>query len=150
MGMSFLSSYLWVERLTAGCLCRPKFFAFFEEQNELRRQGKLSKNETVELHLESLGIINGCVDMDIQVPYYPIYANSNPYGIQVMNDTQRDAALDEFYKVGGCKDMIAECRYLKNGGDPRSLGDVDRVNRACKAADKRCNSIRDFWMKSGK
>lgn len=150
MGVSFLTSYLWVERLTARYLCRPKFFAFFEEQNELRRQGKLSKNETVELHLESLGIINGCVDMDIQVPYYPIYANSNPYGIQVMNDTQRDAALDEFYKVGGCKDMIAECRYLKNGGDPQSLGDVDRVNRACKAADKRCNSIRDFWMKSGK
>lgn len=129
---------------------RPKFFAFFEEQNELREQGKLSKDHTVELHLESLGIINGCVDLDIQVPYYPIYANSNPYDIQVINNMDRDIALDAYYRVGGCKDLIMECRHLKNGSDPQSLGDVDLVNKACRAADNYCDLIRDLWKKSGK
>lgn len=127
---------------------RPKFFTFFEEQNVLRERGTLSKNHTVELHLESLGIINGCIDMDIQVPYYPIYANSNPYGIQVINETIRNKALDAYYDVGGCRDLIVECRYLKSGNDPQSLGDVDLVNRACMTADKYCNMIRDLWKKS--
>lgn len=136
--------------LTGACMRRPKFFAFFEEQNELRNRGKLSKDHTVELHLESLGIVNGCVDMGIQTPYYPIYANSNPYGIQVINDTQRDVALDAFYKTGGCKDLIEECRHLESKNDPQSFGDVHSVNRACKIADGYCSLIRDIWEESGK
>lgn len=130
--------------------CRPKFFAFFEEQNELRDQGELSKTDTVELHLESLGIINGCVDMEIQTPYYPIYANSNPYRIQVIDDNTRAVALDAYYKKGGCRDLIEQCRSLENGSDPQSFGDSDQVNSACMDADKYCNLIMNVWGKSGR
>lgn len=88
--------------------------------------------------------------MEIQTPYYPIYAHSNPYGIEVISNDERSAALDAFYKKGGCKDLISQCRLLENSSDPQSFGDVVKVNKACGIADYYCNQIMNVWQDSGK
>ncbi|CUS15304.1 unnamed protein product [Tuber aestivum] len=128
----------------------PKFSAYFEEQNERRETGQLSKNNTVELHLESLGIINGCVDSAIQTPWYPRYANANPFGIRVISDKVRDAALNDYSKPDGCLARIQQCRSLLNGSDPQNFGDSDTVNKACGSADTYCSYIRDVYATSGR
>ncbi|KAG0124111.1 carboxypeptidase [Tuber indicum] len=128
----------------------PKFSAYFEEQNERRETGQLSKNDTVELHLESLGIVNGCVDSAIQTPWYPQYANANPYGIRVINDSVRDAALNNYSKPDGCLSRIQRCRALLKLSDPENFGDSDAVNRACDNANKYCSIIRDVYRNSGR
>ncbi|PUU73991.1 Alpha/Beta hydrolase protein [Tuber borchii] len=129
---------------------QTKFSAYFEEQNEKRETGELSKNNTVELHLESLGIINGCVDSAIQTPWYPKYANANPYGIKIISDKVRDAALNDYSKPDGCLARIQKCRSLLKESDPQSFGDSDTVNRACGDADTYCNYIRDVYRTSGR
>lgn len=104
----------------------------------------------MELHLESLGIINGCVDAAVQVPEYPRYGNSNPYGIKAVSDSDRDAALNDFYKSGGCLAKITKCRSLLSQLDSSSNGDVGAVNAACSDANTFCNYIQNVFAKSGR
>lgn len=37
--------------------------------------------------MDTLGIINGIIDEQIQAPYYPEFAVNNTYGIKSINDT---------------------------------------------------------------
>lgn len=37
--------------------------------------------------MDTLGIINGIIDEQIQAPYYPEFAVNNTYGIKAINDT---------------------------------------------------------------
>src|SRR5204863_1183084 len=40
----------------------PAFAAFWEEQNNRRANGSLPKGSTLDIKLESLVIVNGCID----------------------------------------------------------------------------------------
>ena len=46
----------------------PVFAETFVKQNARRESGELPYNSTIDVHLSSLGIVNGCVDMETQVP----------------------------------------------------------------------------------
>lgn len=126
----------------------PTFFAYFEEQNQKRKDGELSVDETVEIHVESLGIVNGCIDALIQQPSYPIYANSNPYGVKVISDEVRDSLLQSFYKKGGCEDQIKQCRALQETYDVHDFGGNSTVNAVCAAANENCDAIRSVYRNS--
>lgn len=121
------------------------FSAYWEEQNIRRDTGEIPKNETIEIHLDTLGIVNGYIDPLIQQPFYPIYATDNPYGIAAMNSTDRDEGLYEFYQTGGCQDQITACRNLTRMLDNADFGDVDVVNQVCSNANAFCDTIRDRY-----
>jgi carboxypeptidase D len=90
--------------------------------------------------MDTLGIINGCVDLLTQDLSYADFAYNNTYGIETINQTVYEAAIDAWNKEGGCRDQILECRALAAVGDPLSLGNNETVNSACADASDYCSN----------
>jgi carboxypeptidase C (cathepsin A) len=118
----------------------PAFASLWEEQNMRRSNGSLSQNGSIEIHLASLGIVNGCVDDLIQAPFYPEMAVNNTYGLTAINPTRATLASRSFYASGGCKDLIEECRTAVVSQDPENDGDVKVVNEICASAYSSCST----------
>ena len=119
----------------------PGFAAFFEEQNEKIRNGTWDGDEGTRyiLDLDTLLIINGCVDRRVQWPSYPQQAYNNTYGLQTVNRTIFDAMTDAFARPGGCRDQIDDCRALARAYDPANTGANASVNHVCAAAETYCS-----------
>ncbi|KAL4747104.1 hypothetical protein BDW72DRAFT_22979 [Aspergillus terricola var. indicus] len=130
---------IWTE--SYGGRYGPSFSAFFQEQNEKIANGSLTTpGESHYIHLDTLGIINGCVDLLVQAPSYPEIAYNNTYGIEAINETLYEFAMNAWSKPGGCKDQITRCRQLAAEGDPHMFGNNKTVNAACQAADRYCSN----------
>ena len=129
---------IWTE--SYGGRYGPAFAAYFEHQNELITNGTIAEAGAIELHLDTLGIINGCIDLLIQEESYPKMAYNNTYGIQVITQQQYESSLSNYTKPGGAKDLITACyeatAKLKNGDE----GDNVKVNKICKDASDYVNS----------
>lgn len=128
----------------------PAFAAYFQEQNEKIENGTWSEaGQTHILNLDTLLIINGCIDRYVQWPGYPKMAYNNTYGIQAINETRYNEALDNLYRQGGCLDQIEECRNLSMIYDPTNQGFNRTVNKVCEAAETFCSeTIRDPYFDS--
>ncbi|KAK0715340.1 Alpha/Beta hydrolase protein [Lasiosphaeris hirsuta] len=111
----------------------PTFADYFTKQNTKISDGKLK--DAVPLNLDTVGIINGCLDIITQMPSYPIMAHNNTYGIQVINDTEFQTAANSF---PACKALVEECRTIAAKQDPLTLGNVPEVNKACSTAFSTC------------
>ena len=117
----------------------PAFATFWEQQNMLRKNGSLSANRTLEVHLSSLGIMQGCVDDLVQGRFYPIFANNNTYGVQALSLRDQQTAASSYLSVDGCQEQIQACRNAVYSQDLGDLGDVGVVNQICKRAQTTCN-----------
>lgn len=117
----------------------PVFADIWEQQNLRRSNGTLS-NSTLNIHLASLGIVNGCVDDLIQGPSYATMAVNNTYGLQAISSVRAQLANGTLYQSGGCLDLVNECRAAADALDPENDGDVDSVNAICSRATNACNS----------
>ncbi|WEW56556.1 serine-type carboxypeptidase [Emydomyces testavorans] len=130
---------IWTE--SYGGRYGPAFTAFFQEQNEKIKNGTINTaGEKHVIHLDTLGIINGCVDLLTMVSSYPKFAFNNTYGIQTINETVFKTAINDYEKSGGCRDLITNCRKLASEGDPHMYGNNETVNDACRKADDFCFS----------
>ncbi|KAJ5177009.1 Carboxypeptidase S1 [Penicillium canariense] len=130
---------IWTE--SYGGRYGPSFTAFFQEQNEKIRNGTLTAAGTSHyIHLDTLGIINGCVDLLIQAPSYPKMAYNNTYDLQTINETIYTQAMHSWSRSGGCKDQIKHCRALAAEGDPQMRGNNETVNKVCKKAGNFCSN----------
>ncbi|GKZ30320.1 hypothetical protein AbraIFM66950_008742 [Aspergillus brasiliensis] len=125
---------IWTE--SYGGRYGPAYTALFQEMNERIESGEVGIGKKI--HLDTLGIINGCVDLLVQVPSFPEMAYNNTYGIEGINRTLYDRAMDNWSKPGGCRDMIIECRDAGELGDPLMYGDNETVNRVCTEASTYC------------
>jgi len=96
---------LWTE--SYGGHYGPGFYNYFYQQNEAIRNGSTTG---VELQMDTLGIINGIIDEDIQAPYYPEFAVNNTYGIKAINDTVYSMMKLAYYVEDGCHDQIGYCK----------------------------------------
>lgn len=128
----------------------PIFAETFEEQNARRESGELPRNSTIDIHLSSLGIVNGCVDMESQVPFYPQFANENSYGLEALSVDEAKFYTDKYYAEGGCRDLLHQCGTIVNTSDPDGEGDQDDVNEACSKAQKSCLDIEYAYFSSGR
>jgi carboxypeptidase C (cathepsin A) len=129
----------------------PAFATIWEEQNLRRSNGTISKNSTIDIRLQSLGIVNGCVDDLIQAPYYPIMAVNNTYGLTAINPTRARLANASFYASGGCQDLIMQCRTAVVTQDPNNVGDVSLVNEICASAYSSCtNNVMEPYYDAGR
>ncbi|EAW12632.1 putative carboxypeptidase S1 [Aspergillus clavatus NRRL 1] len=131
---------IWTE--SYGGRYGPAVTAFFQEQNEKIAAGTLAgaSGDYQQIHLDTLGIINGCVDLLTQAPFYPAMAYNNTYGIEAINQTVYERAMRAWSKPGGCRDLIVRCRELAAEGDPAMHGGNETVNAACRVANNYCNN----------
>ncbi|KAI4163150.1 MAG: hypothetical protein LQ342_003278 [Letrouitia transgressa] len=113
----------------------PLFAAHFESQNLLRRSGRVPKNDTLEIHLTSLGIMQGCIDDLVQGKYYPIFANNNTYGIKALSLVDQQNAANNYVNADGCQQQIQTCRGAVASADKNNQGDVEAVNQICRSAE---------------
>ncbi|KAF2635589.1 hypothetical protein P280DRAFT_436809 [Massarina eburnea CBS 473.64] len=96
---------LWTE--SYGGHYGPAFYNYFYQQNEGIRNGSI---EGVELRMDTLGIINGIVDEEIQAPYYPEFAVNNTYGIKSIEDNVYSNMKLAYTKPNGCHDQLLACK----------------------------------------
>jgi hypothetical protein len=118
----------------------PGFAAFFEEQNQRIENGTWTNmdGEMYILNLDTLMIINGCIDRPTQWPAYPKIVVNNTYGIMAVNETIHQQMVDALYRPGGCLDQIEDCRALTQY-DPQSIGINATVNQVCSDAENFCS-----------
>ncbi|PYH42005.1 putative carboxypeptidase S1 [Aspergillus saccharolyticus JOP 1030-1] len=124
---------IWTE--SYGGRYGPAFTAFFQDQNNKIANRTLSGHA---IHLDTLGIINGCIDLLVQAPTFPEFAYNNTYGIEALNRTIYDAAMHAWSRPGGCKDKLSACRAVAAEGDPEMHGNNQTVNQICQDADAYC------------
>ena len=129
----------------------PAFAAYWEKQNALRRNGTIPRNKTLEIRLSSLGIMQGCVDDLIQGEFYPMFANSNTYGIQAISLVQQQNAASSFVSANGCQQLIRSCRDAVSSLDPNDDGHVASVNQMCSTAQTSCaENVAGPYTESGR
>lgn len=104
-------------------------------------------NSAIELHIDTVGLVNACIDIDTQIDYYPEFAYNNTYGVRAINETQYEMALAASPQ---CKNLTATCRALANVEDPSGHGNNTDVNKACLGAFVYCfSNLHDDYVKSG-
>ncbi|KAF2725995.1 carboxypeptidase S1-like protein B [Polychaeton citri CBS 116435] len=128
----------------------PAFATYLEEQNQKIENGTFADDdgENFILHLDTLMIINGCIDRQVQWPSYPHIAYNNTYGIQTVDETVYEDMIDSLYREGGCRYQINDCRELAGISDPDDLGNNATVNDVCEAAETFCsNYVRGPYLR---
>lgn len=119
----------------------PIFAETFESQNRRRLTGALDKDTTRDINLVSLGIVNGCIDREVQVPLYPVFANNNTYGVKALSDAEASLIAGQFDAEGGCSEQLKLCERAATADDPDGEGNDDRVNRICSNAVSACAEL---------
>lgn len=92
------------------------------------------------IHLDTLLLINACIDRQVQWPSYPHIAFNNTYGIQTVNESVYNNMMDAYIRSGGCRDQIDECRAVSTVYDPDNIGINVTVNQICSAAETFCSN----------
>ncbi|KAM5472457.1 putative carboxypeptidase D [Microsporum audouinii] len=128
---------IWTE--SYGGRYGPAFTSYFQEQNEkIKNHTITEEGEMHILHLDTVGIINGCVDLMEQATSYPDFAYNNTYGIKAYNQSQYDSMINEFYRAGGCRDQLIHCRDVAAESDPHFYSHNETVNKICNDAGDFC------------
>ena len=120
---------IWTE--SYGGKYGPVFSKFFQTQNEKISNGTIRGPGVHYINLDTLGIVNGCIDSLAQDLAYLDQAYNNTYGIQAINQSVYEAQTYEYTRPGGCKDQILYCRKLAAESDPNDDGAIEKVNAAC-------------------
>jgi hypothetical protein len=124
----------------------PVYADYFEQQNDKIASGNIT-GCAVQLHIDTVGLINACIDIDTQMIFYPEYARNNTYGLDLISDEDYEAAHAAWPT---CKNMTATCRSLAAAKDPNGVGNQPDINAACKGAFDYCfKNLHSFLEKSG-
>ncbi len=120
----------------------PAYMKFFEEQNQKARDtGCTGDSCPFALHLDTLLLINACVDRQVMWPSYWHIAYNNTYNLQLINKTTYAASIDAYDREGGCRDKIDSCRLVSSIYDPENTGINATVNEICSDAENFCAGI---------
>lgn len=130
----------------------PAYASFFEEQNQKIQNGTWTGKNKQIIQIDTLMIINGCVDRETQWPFYPHIAYNNTYGIKTINESLYNSMMASYYDPGGCRDRVEKCRTLSLQFDPSQRGLNETVNYVCRNAELFCiDNVRDpYLMHSGR
>ncbi|KAK8107050.1 Carboxypeptidase S1-like protein A [Apiospora kogelbergensis] len=124
---------LWTE--SYGGHYGPRFMRFFQQQNEKIANGSSEKGAHY-IHLDTLGIINGLLDMAVQGETYIQFAYNNTYGIQAFNQSTYDELMHNWMKPNGCKERINQCQA--------ALKDLEDLARGPRVLRHRAPGARPF------
>ena len=125
----------------------PAFAEYFEAQNALIANGSIKKaGENTQIHLDTLGIVNGCLDpVSETFSYLSMYSN-NTYGLQLTDPATAQDEFEQFFEADGCLAGLNACEAAAEAGDPENAGYNETVNEIC--ADVQCAAGNGF-MDSG-
>ncbi|KKZ63800.1 hypothetical protein EMCG_01904 [[Emmonsia] crescens] len=121
---------IWTE--SYGGRYGPAFARYIVDKNE---EVQANRTEGKTLPLETLGIINGCIDLSLQEFSYPEIAANNLYGIVGINETVYEKTQAD---LDNCLDMVFECQQLARTHDPNATGINEQVNTRCREASDFC------------
>lgn len=127
---------IWTE--SYGGKYGPVFTHFFQTQNEKISNGTIKGPGVHYIHLDTLGIVNGCIDSLAQDLAYLDQAYNNTYAIQAINQSVYEAQIHDYSRPGGCMDQMLYCRKLAAESDPNDDGAIEKVNAACITAGNYC------------
>ena len=139
---------IWTE--SYGGKYGPAFTAFFAEQNDKVAKGIISGPGTHYIHLDTLGLVNTCIDSLDSGRSYPDMAFNNTYGIQAVNESIYKQAVFEWERAGGLVDRITACEEIAQRLDPDGRGNVEEVNKICRHANDGSDIAYDSYMASKK
>ncbi|KAF2724976.1 secreted carboxypeptidase-like protein [Polychaeton citri CBS 116435] len=106
----------------------PTFMSFWMRQNELIANSSIPGHY---LHLDTLGIINGCIDDYDMTESRISFPFNNTYDLEIYNETLYKRAFEEYHRPGGVKESLDYCRKLQQTLDPNDYGDIEKVTKAC-------------------
>jgi hypothetical protein len=119
----------------------PATLAYFEQQNELLGSVSSAAQEAYSiLDVDTLGLLNGCVDTIVEMPQYPRYLLNNTY-LPLIPEQNYPDRITAFTVEGGCEDLITACRGNATVLDPQFSGNNQLVNEICSAAFQDCFGI---------
>jgi carboxypeptidase C (cathepsin A) len=123
----------------------PAYMKFFEEQSQKARNETCNRVDghscVLPLQLDTLLLINSCVDRQVMWPSYWHIAYNNTYNLQLINETTYTSSVDAYERAGGCRDQIEDCRAVSSVSDPENLGVNATVNQVCADAETFCAEI---------
>ncbi|RMZ76307.1 hypothetical protein DV738_g5012, partial [Chaetothyriales sp. CBS 135597] len=119
----------------------PAVGSFFQQQNARRQNDAVFADNTLPINLQSLGIINGWIDLLTQTPYFPHYAYNNTYGIEIIDQVTQLNSLSAYAGADGCQQLTLRCRSQELVSDPDGTGTVGTVNEACSQAQQVCQEL---------
>lgn len=128
----------------------PAMAKVFEEQNNLHLTDPASNSSILEIHLVSLGIMNGMVDVLIQGPYWPRFAYNNSYNIDIFSLLEQQNAASAFRASDGCQQLTSACRSIAALLDPENLGNNAAVNDVCSRAYLACQQAPSMYYSKGR
>ncbi|GES60621.1 carboxypeptidase S1 [Aspergillus terreus] len=127
---------IWTE--SYGGRYGPGFAAYFHQQNERIAS---THGTFAPINLDTLGVINGCVDLRTQETADPDYAyKGNTFGVTAINESQWHDAINAYEKPHGCREQIDECLDLAAENDPYMYGNHTLVNEACYNTSTYCQA----------
>ncbi|KAM3501511.1 hypothetical protein MY10362_005487 [Beauveria mimosiformis] len=128
----------------------PIFADIWEQQNQIRQVTPARTNSTRQVQLTSLGIVNGCVDQEIQQALSPKFATTNTYGFKAYSDEEAKFYTDKFTAAGGCAERLRRCANLVETFDTNGTGTANGVNQACQRANAVCNDVDRPYYAAGR
>ncbi|GBF61418.1 carboxypeptidase S1 homolog A [Trichophyton mentagrophytes] len=130
---------IWTE--SYGGRYGPSFASYFQEQNEkIKNHTITEEGEMHILNLDTLGIINGCIDLMFQAESYAEFPYNNTYGITAYTKEKYDAIIHDIHRPDGCFDKLAKCREAAKEGDPQFYSNNATVNAICADASSSCDN----------
>ncbi|KAF2430909.1 putative carboxypeptidase S1 [Tothia fuscella] len=112
----------------------PSFGAYF-----LRRSAQKNKNE-VPINVETIGVVNGFIDMLVQQPTLPLFAFNNTYGIKAINQGDYQGVMKRYGLEDGCANNLAACRKAALA-DPENLNRSTDAGNRCAHASVVCSTV---------
>ncbi len=123
----------------------PAYMKYFEEQSQKARNKTCDLAQggscALPLHLDTLLLVNACVDRQVMWPSYWHIAYNNTYGLQLINRTTYASSVDAYEREGGCRDKIEHCHAVSSTYDPEHFGINATVNQVCSDAETFCAGI---------
>lgn len=133
---------IWTE--SYGGRYGPGFAAYFQKQNERIKKGAVRGEH---INLDTLGVINGCIDLLSQeTGNIGLAYDKNTYGFHPVDQTQHDEMVEAYEKKGGCLDQILNCHALAEKYDDQAYGNSSKVNEACKLPNDYCQIAVDGYF----
>ena len=93
------------------------------------------------IHLDTLGIVNGCIDSEAQQQGYIDILNNNTYGLKLASES---AVQAEYDNLPECYDLLHKCFAAADIGDSLDTGDNQTVNEICNRAGRNCLAGSDY------
>jgi hypothetical protein len=107
----------------------PAIADFILEQNKRIATGQLAGNPAFKsINFDTLGIVNGCIDVVDELAGGILFQFNNTYGLQTINERQYRDAVTRFNQPGGCREAIRHNRQVAAQYDPTNKGGNTSVN----------------------